>query len=173
MRAFSVTLVLLLPCVTVRSQTNAVEMQAVDAWMHHHARYERNDAYSVTLIDLNEDGKREAIVYVVGSSVCGSGGCSLLVLTPSARGYRLVTTTTVTHLPIYALKARTNGWRDLSVLVAGGGILPGHYVRLRFNGRKYPSNPTIAPAIAMRGKPDGILLLDSNSLKLPLLSTGQ
>ena len=172
MRAFVVILLLVLSCVAASSQTNAAEMRAVDIWMHQYASYEPNDAYSVTLIDLNEDGKREAIIYVAGPSVCGSGGCSLLVLTPSARGYRLVTTTTVTHLPAYALNTRTHGWRDLSVFVAGGG-LSGHYASLRFNGRKYPSNPTVAPAIVMRGKPDGTLLLDSNSPKLPLSSTGQ
>ncbi len=46
---------------------------------------------------------------------------------------------------------QTKGWRDLTVLVSGGGIVPGYRAILPFDGREYPSNPTMAPAREMRG----------------------
>ena len=37
------------------------------------------DKYLVTFRDLNNDGKEEAVAYVVGTDWCGSGGCVTLV----------------------------------------------------------------------------------------------
>lgn len=92
--------------------------------------------------DLNDDGQDEIVVYPIGPSICGSGGCNLLVLTPDGSGYRTVMDASVSQLPIRLLPESSNGWRDLSVAVAGGG-LPAGAARMRFDGAKYPSNPTV------------------------------
>jgi hypothetical protein len=59
----------------------------------------------------------------------------------------------VTRPPIVVAETKTEGWRDLIVHVRGGGILPGHDARLRFDGTAYSGNPTIEPAepVAQKG----------------------
>ena len=99
------------------------------------------DAY----YDLNGDGQPEAIVYVAGRAFCGSGGCSLLILAAEGASYRVVTRTTVTRAPIRVLARTSHGWRSIGVWVQGGGIQPGYEAELRFDGKRYPSNPSVAP----------------------------
>jgi uncharacterized protein len=94
-------------------------------------------------VDLNGDGKPEIVLYLMSPMVCGTGGCNLLVFTPAGSGYRLVGDTTVTRTPIRASPARSAGWRHLIVHVAGGGGPTGDF-ELRFNGRHYPSNPSVS-----------------------------
>jgi hypothetical protein len=103
--------------------------------------------YRAAAVDLNGDGRPEVLAYAEEPAHCGSGGCDLTVLSPTARGWRVVTTMSVTRPPIRLLPGKTRGWHDLGVHVAGGGILPGHDVRLRFDGARYPGNPTLAPAL--------------------------
>jgi len=120
---------------------------AVAEFVHstlHVESYKRADA------DLDGDGWPEAFVYVRDPSYCGSGGCTLLILSPRGHGYRVVLRTTVTQLPIRLLSSSTIGWRDVGVAVAGGGVHSPYVVRLRFNGRRYPSNPTIPPAVPLK-----------------------
>ena len=95
--------------------------------------------YRATLVDLNGDGRREAVVLVNGPGWCGSGGCSLWVLTPRGRSWRMVTQATVMNPPIRVLPSRSHGWSELSAMVHDGAG-PGYEVRLSVNGRL---NPTI------------------------------
>lgn len=115
--------------------------------------------YFRSFVELNGDGRDEAIAYLVGPQVCGSGGCDTFVFSETDAGYRLVCEIGLTRPPIYAAPDKTNGWRDLVVFVAGGGILPGHFVRLRFDGNRYPGNPTVAPATRVKGRPRGTVLV--------------
>jgi hypothetical protein len=114
--------------------------------------------YRAATTDLDEDSVPEVLVYAEGAEHCGSGGCDLYVLSRAGTGWRIVTRMGVTRLPVRTLPARTKGWHDLGVHVAGGGILPGYDVRLRFDGRRYPENPTVPPAVRMRA-PSGRILL--------------
>jgi len=114
--------------------------------------------YSVALSDLNGDHRPEALIYAMATAeggdqtdLCGSGGCMLYVLSLTPTGYRLVTKITITRPPIRVLPTTSHGWSDLSVLVAGGGIIPGYEARLRFDGHGYPANPTIPPARVFEG----------------------
>jgi hypothetical protein len=105
-----------------------------------------NTRYLSATIDLNGDGNAETIVYLLSSEYCGSGGCTMLILTTQNGHYKVITRTTVTQLPIRLLPTRTNGWQDIAVAVSGGGIQPGYEAKLAFDGRRYRSNPTVAPA---------------------------
>ena len=96
--------------------------------------------------DLDSDSQPEIIVYVVSPMLCGTGGCNTLVLTPSDTGYSLVAEITVTRPPIQVSPRSTKGWQNLIVHVSGGGILPGYDAELRFDGTRYPGNPTVSPA---------------------------
>lgn len=100
---------------------------------------------ATALVDLDGDGRREAIVYVSGRTMCGSGGCHLLILTRAGHSWREVASTTITRPPIRVLPTRTRGWQDIGVFVAGGGIIPGYEAVLKFGGRRYPRNPSMVP----------------------------
>lgn len=92
--------------------------------------------------DLDGDGGEELLGYFSGGTICGSGGCNLVVLEEdgSERG-RL----TVSKRPIGVFASETNGWRDLAVTIGGGGMAAGP-ARVPFDGERYASNPTVAPA---------------------------
>jgi hypothetical protein len=86
------------------------------------------------------------VVYVSGRMWCGTGGCILLVLEPTASTYRVIGRTTITRPPIRVLRSSHHGLPDLSVWVAGGGIHRPYAALLPFDGIRYPSNPTMPPA---------------------------
>ena len=118
----------------------------------------RTSSYKRADADLNGDGRLEAFVYVTDRDYCGSGGCTLVVLSPKGSSYRVVLRSTVTHLPIRLLASSTSGWRDVGVTVAGGGITRPYMARLRFNGHRYPSNPAVPPAVLLK-RPSGKVLI--------------
>ena len=99
--------------------------------------------YFQAFIDLDGDGQHEVVIELTGRR-CGSGGCTLLVLAPEGPSYRLVSQTTITNPPIRVLNTTMNGWRDLSVVVSGGGVNPGFEASLRFDGESYPGSPFLA-----------------------------
>jgi hypothetical protein len=101
--------------------------------------------YAKAETDLDGDGVDEVLVYVGGPMFCGSGGCNLLVLKRGSGGFAAVGDLSVVQRPVGVLDSSTNGWRDLAVSVSGGGN-PGGTMKLMFDGKAYPSNPTVAPA---------------------------
>jgi len=101
--------------------------------------------YDVAMVDLNRDGVNEALVYRRGWG-CGSSGCNLFILKPAGSSYRFIGRLTIVRPPIRVLSSTSQGWSDIGVWVSGGGIVQGYEARMRFDGTKYPSNPTLAPA---------------------------
>ena len=146
---------MLLVAAVVAAQPGGVPARA-DRFIREQLKLERDRAAAA---DLNGNGSPEIIVYADGPRRCGGGGCTLFILTPDAQTYRIVTRLTVTRPPIRVLETATRGLRDLGVGVGGGGIGPPHEVRLRFDGRSYPSNPTVAPAVPA-GNARGRTVLD-------------
>ncbi len=108
--------------------------------------------------DLNGDGRKEIFVYITDPYYCGSGGCSLVILSPYRHSFRVVMKSTIVKLPIRLLSTSTHGWRDVGVTVQGGGIIGAYEARMRFNGLQYPSNPTLRPAIRLKA-PSGKILI--------------
>jgi hypothetical protein len=101
--------------------------------------------YFEAFADLNGDGTPEAIAYVAGPMVCGTGGCPLLVFTRAADEYRLVSSMAVVQPPVRLSPRSSQGWRNLVVGVGGGGMAAGN-AELKFDGTSYPTNPTVPPA---------------------------
>lgn len=123
--------------------------------------HDKTTQYIAAFPDLNGDGTPEALVYLIGGEVCGSGGCNLLVLEKSGDSWKIVTRTTVTQLPIRVLSVTSHGWHNITVWVQGGGIQPGYEAELRFNGKTYPSNPSVPPAQRLKRKAAGEVAIDS------------
>jgi hypothetical protein len=112
---------------------------------------------AIGLSDLDGDGTNEALVYVMGSSWCGTGGCNLLVLRAAGGSYEELSMMTVANAPIGVLGTSTNGWRDIFVTAGGGGAVYGAR-RMRFDGVTYPKNPT-SRGIEMVDTSGGTLLI--------------
>jgi hypothetical protein len=126
---------------------------------------EAEDRYFFAYTDLNGDGRKEAIVYLIGPHTCGSGGCHTVIFSPQekGKGYRLVTIIELTRPPIVAAKSKTKGWHDLIVFVQGGGILAGYNMLLPFDGASYPESPFLDPARRFQGKVHGKMLITHHS----------
>ena len=86
--------------------------------------------------DLNGDGREEVLVYLMGSIFCGTGGCTMLLLTPGPDDYTLVSDFTITRPPVIVAPTAGAGWRDLWRLESGGGMAA-TYVRHRYDGTRY------------------------------------
>ncbi|WP_316834759.1 hypothetical protein [Pedobacter nutrimenti] len=103
--------------------------------------------FGVFEYDLNNDGKNEVFVGLTGSYFCGSGGCTWLLLDDHEK---LLTRFTVSKYPVIISQTATNGWKDLIIYSNGKNHL------VKFNGKKYPSNPSIESAIDSLPK-DGLV----------------
>ena len=123
--------------------------------------------YYYNRVDLNDDGKPEVVVYLVGSYACGSGGCTSLIFTPTSQGYRLLSQHTVVNAPILVTPQKTARWKDLVILVSGGGATR-QYTRTRFNGRTYPGNPSVQPTVPANTTLQGQALV-ANAFSSPSL----
>ncbi|ULQ53337.1 hypothetical protein [Flavihumibacter fluvii] len=90
--------------------------------------------------DLNDDGYKEIFVGLTGPYFCGSGGCTIYLLDHQSK---LINTFTVAGYPIVIDNNKTNGFKDLF-------IHSGNKDRIvKFDGKKYPSNPSMLPALTM------------------------
>ena len=106
------------------------------------------------------------LVQFVGPEYCGSGGCNLLILRPEGDSFTVLGDVTVTRAPVRVLTSRTNGLPDIAVQVSGGGADP-HEALLPFDGARYASNPTVAPARPAAGAPGVVVIAqDQESTEL-------
>jgi hypothetical protein len=101
--------------------------------------------YSAAPVSL-DDKTPMRLVYILGRDWCGSGGCTALLLKPEKGTFKVVNRFTLARLPIHVLPDRTKGWHDITMPVRGGGVSY-HIAVLRFNGSRYPGNPSLAPAL--------------------------
>lgn len=88
--------------------------------------------------DLNGDSKKEIFVGLTGPYFCGSGGCSIYLLDNQGN---IITYFSVAEYPIAIDTRKTNGWNDLLINSRG------KFHVMKFNGRKYPSNPSVQKTI--------------------------
>ncbi|MBK9624743.1 MAG: hypothetical protein IPO38_09305 [Rhodocyclaceae bacterium] len=133
---------LLAGMITLVSSSLVAGTPALDKAVATWAAPEKLPMYVYTLADLNGDSVLDAVILIRDPVYCGSGGCRMIILKGTTEGFSPVSTSTITREPILLLPEVRHGWRTLSVLVAGGGALPGQ-VLMRFNGAAYPSNPSL------------------------------
>lgn len=165
---------LLIPAVNDAAKKTPSEDQAssLKAFLQNYVRNPHYDykatRYVSAFVKLKADGNRQAIVYFTDQFSCGSGGCSMLVLESQGSSYRVVTSITIVRLPIRVLKTETNGWYDIAVIVAGGGIQVGYEAELAFDGKSYPRNPTVPPARRLVEKVPGEIAISEDMPDKPL-----
>lgn len=101
----------------------------------------RNFIYNA--VDLNDDGKDEYLVGLMGMDWCGSGGCTMLVLT---NNFKLNTRMTVVEYPVYVGAPGgsevTKGYSNIYIENRDGTVS-----KMAWNGAKYPTNPSVAPKV--------------------------
>jgi hypothetical protein len=142
---------LLLPAVAAAQPSREQALRAFLQTSFAEARENYGDtAYVAAFADLNGDGRDEALVSLRSGFFCGSGGCALHIYTPQGASWREVAELSIVDAPVRLLSTRSRGWRDLSVLVRGGGIEIPYEARIRFDGRTYASNPSMAPRLRRR-----------------------
>lgn len=101
-------------------------------------------------VDLNGDGKNEYLVGLESPYFCGTGGCTFYLLNNDGS---VITIFSVSETPFIALFSKTNGWRDLLVRSNGAMRL------LKFDGKTYPPNPSVAPKFTEIPSDDAYRLL--------------
>ena len=91
----------------------------------------------------------------MSSYFCGTGGCTFLLLDRYAE---IITKFTVMDAPIYVSKAKTNGWRNLMIKSEG------KFKKLVFDGKSYPSNPSVVADSKIQPNSSFEILFDDKNL---------
>jgi len=125
---------------------------------------EGNVRYYYNKVDLNEDGNPEVFVYLVGSYVCGTGGCSAAIFKKENGEYILLSKFTLVNNPVIISNRKTNGYRDIIMYVSGGGI-ESFFAWIKYDGMTYPSNPSIQPKVMAGTKLEGIAIIADDITK--------
>ena len=132
--------------------------------------------YYYNRVDLNADGRPEVLVYLFGTTWCGSAGCAALVFQHVQGKYALVTHIYGVELPVIVSRVQTNGWQDLIAHVrwgeVGGRTLRDYYAVLRFDGRTYPDQFPGGPPLKPRNRISGTAYLSGNETSMPGLLLG-
>lgn len=104
--------------------------------------------YDYRRIDLNEDGRRDAIILFKTpyGYWCGTHGCTMLVMEAHNDHFTLVNSIQPVRPPIYETSNKTNGWKDIVIRVSGRWHKAKN-VSAKYNGQQYPLDPSdIEPA---------------------------
>lgn len=135
------------------------------------APLDTNHRYFADTIDLNGDGIQDGVVVFSSSYWCGTGGCTMLIFEGQQdKTFRLVSETTLVRPPVTVSETKTNGWRDLMLTVSGGGG-PAKPVALKFDGKKYPLNPSDLPALSANTPIKGTVLFPEGTEPQTLASS--
>lgn len=143
-----------------QAKSTAAMETSLNSYLQKESEGDSTERYKIAYVDLNGDGVNEAIVFALGSGTCGSGGCNTLVLNWNGAAWSTVSDISITNLPIRLLATKSHGWTDIGVMVHGGGIIRPYEAVLKFNGKRYPGNPTVPPAKKAKGVPKGRVLID-------------
>src|SRR5688572_10507630 len=102
-------------------------------------------SFRAAKVDLDGDGIDEILTLSAGYFACGSGGCGFRIYSAKDDRVRKVSGSAITRMPIGVTDATTNGWRNITVFICGGGLDPCGRALLKFDGSRYPPNPTMPP----------------------------
>lgn len=161
------------PDTDVPIDASSQEERRFRAWLIPHLREQYADMqdkltirYGYAFVDLNRDGRNEAIVTVLGGAgTCGTGGCEMFVEAEDKAGWREVSSTVRTREPIRVLSTKHHGWQDIGVVDGGGGLPWTIESPVIFNAREYDGSPSDEPV--QKGV-HGLTILTDKMVNRPL-----
>ncbi|KST68041.1 SH3 domain-containing protein [Mastigocoleus testarum] len=114
---------------------------------------EESVEYSYNKVDLNGDGKKEAIVYLENLELCNSDECHIFIFQPVGNNYRLVSQIGgVYGSSIIVSDRKTNGWHNLILPRKKHYLGQPTYVLARFSGNKYIKGGLISSTAKISGR---------------------
>lgn len=126
--------------------------------------YDKNIRYYYNRVDLNDDGIPEVFAFLVGSFICGTGGCSAVIFKLENGEYKLLSRFSLVRNPVIISNTKTNGYRDIIMNGYGGGI-QSFFALIKYDGTTYPSNPSVQPKVEPGTKVDGIAIVADDIAK--------
>lgn len=118
------------------------------------------DGYLYRAVQLSEgEDCPSPLIFLNGKSgYCGTGGCTVLITACDGKGgYRILGEPSVSDAPIYRASSSHHGYYDIKVHARKRG-----QVLLRFDGKHYPDNASMAPATKVL--PDDRLIISEKDL---------
>ncbi|WP_423821140.1 hypothetical protein V5738_12470 [Salinisphaera sp. SPP-AMP-43] len=91
--------------------------------------------YVSQFVDLNGDGQREAVAFVVPGGDCRAG-CDFFVFEPENDRYEAMTRVPTSKAPVFVLDHRHHGWHDL-LLTSTGDEQGNNRQRMQYAGDSY------------------------------------
>ncbi|SEW36836.1 hypothetical protein [Chitinophaga arvensicola] len=116
---------------------------------------EKDRQFSYGVADINGDGKGEIFVGLKGSYFCGNAGCTVYLLDNEGKKINLFT---IVDGPITISENKTKGWNDL--IIPSKGV---NYA-VKFNGKNYPSNPSVQPRFTDSITAESVKVLADNAV---------
>lgn len=106
--------------------------------------------YEFSRIDLDGDGRRDALAYVTFPYHywCSKDGCTLLVFKAGDNHFKMLSQITPVQNPVLVSDHKTYGWKDIIVHVPAPALdYTSKDVALSFNGKGYPERPFMEPPL--------------------------
>ncbi len=91
--------------------------------------------YLPAYTDLNNDGRKDAVVFIFGD--CGATACPLLIATLTKKGYQVISELRPVRTPIWVSQRRSNGWHNIVVMEGGTANDQPFRSVYRFDGKSY------------------------------------
>lgn len=106
-------------------------------------------------VSLTEDNENLVFVYLLGDYVGGTGG-SLAIIVDTDKE-EVFSEFSLVNNPIIISEEKTNGYNDIIMISSGGGS-DYKLVKMKYDGEKYPSNPSLEEEI-VEGHIDGFAII--------------
>lgn len=120
-----------------------------------------NSTYIYKRVDLDNDGRRDALVLMKTpyGFWCGTHGCTMLILKAHNNVFALINAIQTVRPPIFISQQETNGWKNIILRVSGRSS-KAKDVALEFDGHAYPKYPDTVPPISTHEYAARIKLFD-------------
>ena len=128
---------------------------AITQFLAHEKAAGPDARHVVERIDLNGDGRDDALVLLQSRRYCNARGCTLLVFERVGDAYQLHSRLLLGRTPLIAAESHTGGWRDLvaPMTSASAGM---RLMVVKHTGRGYPDDPAqlaaVPPTREVRGR---------------------
>jgi hypothetical protein len=118
--------------------------------------------YYFTETSLNEDSKKEAIVYIMGS-LCGNRNCNIVVYQYQDKSYRIILSGLATRPDLAVLPSKSKGWQDIATRGWDLNTETERWNVWKFDGKEYQITSQHLKSIPSRNilkpKPNSEILL--------------